>query len=251
MLLQAAVALPDLSPWLLSAGTWTLGLLGFGGRPRPHNPPSAPSSCLTPPWPRSKDRKIQVVPSQRESFILPVGTLPVTRAYIMGNIARPRRKHPPHPPLCIPPFPDWSILPFLPHLRSLLLHFFSHSPPGPFSSSHVHSASPPVCDIFFWAHSPRHIYCRQSWHNPEAEPLAVQRLRAHTHQHTDAHTPGRIITHSNRGIYKKQMNAENSKWYHQQRSHFIYALVWFNVWISVPYIQNVIRAVSDLYCYEC
>lgn len=88
----------QISPWLLSAGTWTLGLFGFGGQPRPHNPPSAPSSCLTPPWPRSEDRKIRAVPSQRDSFILPAGMLPVTRAYIMGNIAGPRRKQP------LPPF---------------------------------------------------------------------------------------------------------------------------------------------------
>lgn len=207
MLLRAAVALPDLSPWLLSAGTWTLGLLGFGGQPRPHNPPSAPSSCLTPPWPRSEDRKIRAVPSQRDSFILPAGTLPVTRAYIMGNIARPRRKHTPHP---IPPFPHWSILPSLPHLLSLL-HFFSHSPPAPFSSFHVHSASPPVCDIFFRAHSPGQIYYRQPWHNPEAEPLAVQRRRVHTHGRTDAHMWGRAIAHSNPGICRNKEAQRTAK----------------------------------------
>lgn len=84
----------QISPWLLSAGTWTLGLLGFGGKPRPHNPLSASSSCLTPPWPRAEDRKIRAMPSQRDSFILPAGMLPVTRAYIMGNIAGPRRNSP-------------------------------------------------------------------------------------------------------------------------------------------------------------
>lgn len=99
----------QISPWLLSAGTWTLGLLGFGGQPRPHNPPSAPSSCLTPPWPRIEDRKIRTVPSQRDSFILPAGMLPVTRAYIMGNIAGPRRNSPcPHFSFSLPIDPPLS-----------------------------------------------------------------------------------------------------------------------------------------------
>ncbi len=123
----------QISPWLLSAGTWTLGLLGFGGQPRPHNPPSAPSSCLTPLWPRAEDRKIRAVPSQRDSFILPAGILPVTMAYIMGNIAGPRRNQSP-PPLnnLLSFFPHQSILLFAP-LPSLL-HFL---------------CSPSACDISF------------------------------------------------------------------------------------------------------
>ena len=130
----------QISPWLLSAGTWTLGLLGFGGRPRPHNPPSAPSSCLTPPWPRAEDRKIRAVPSQRDSFILPAGMLPVTRAYIMGNIAGPRRKQP-LPPLSL--FPHQSILPFLAHL----LFFISFPTLLPFSPPLRSILSPPLCTL--------------------------------------------------------------------------------------------------------
>lgn len=118
------------------------------------------------------------MPSQRDSFISPAGIVPVTRAYIMGNIAGPRRKQP--PPAFL--FPYQSILPSLPHLLSPLLRSFSHSRPHflhPLPSP-VHSASPPVCDISFWAHSPGHIYYRQPRHNPEAEPPATQRRGART-----------------------------------------------------------------------
>lgn len=192
-LLRAAVALPDFP---LIAFSWYLnpGPLGFGGQPRPHNPPSAPSSCLTPPWPRAEDRKIRAVPSQRDSFILPAGMLPVTRAYIMGNIAGPRRKQ------TLPPF-LFSLTnrssPFFP--ISFLL--FCISFPTPLLSrphllrplpSPVHSASPPVCDISFWAHSPGHIYYRQPRHNPEAEPPATQRHSTHSQAHTNAQAHTRV-----------------------------------------------------------
>lgn len=101
----------QISPWLLSAGTWTLGLLGFGGQPRPHNPPSAPSSCLTPPWPRAEDRKIQAVPSQR-LFYFACWHAAGDQGLHNGKHCRTQEKATPTPFL----FPHQSILPFL--LRS-------------------------------------------------------------------------------------------------------------------------------------
>ncbi len=171
----------QISPWLLSAGTWTLGLLGFGGQPRPHNPPSAPSSCLTPLWPRAEDRKIRAVPSQRDSFILPAGILPVTMAYIMGNIAGPRRNQ--SPPLN-------NLLSFFPH-QSILLS-------APLPSLLHFLCSPSACDISFVALALGHIYYTRPRHNLEAQPhtnthtcmSGIHRAQpfSHTHMQAPMHT---------------------------------------------------------------
>ncbi len=172
-------------PWLLSAGTWTLGLLGFGGQPRPHNPPSAPSSCLTPLWPRAEDRKIRAVPSQRDSFILPAGIPPVTMAYIMGNIAGPRRNQSPPPPpnnllfffltnlsFSLPPFPPcctFSALPppviYLsgPRARAHLLHTPSTQSwsPATHKHTHVHERDPSRTAVFTHAHAGANAHALQ------------------------------------------------------------------------------------------
>lgn len=188
----------QISPWLLSAGTWTLGLLGFGGQPRPHNPPSAPSSCLTPPWPRSEDRKIRAVPSQRDSFILPVGMLPVTRAYIMGNIAGPRRKQPLPPFLFFltnrsSPFYPISVLLFL-----FLFPLLCTPPLPPHSILFLPLCTPPPLLFVIYLFGPTRLGTFITDSLDTILKPSHQQCSGTEHKHTDTlrHTCGRLMQHA-------------------------------------------------------